>query len=318
MMKQFIRLSFLVLCTVFLFNSFAHAEALDRIVAIVNDAPVMQSELNTALDNIKKQAAATGSPLPPQAELHKQVLTQLINRKLQLQVAEQSGVRVSDEDITRAIGNIAKENNMTTAQLYQKVASENISQANYRKEIREEMTLQKIQQQEVGSKINITPEEIKQAARRSAPPAASTKEYHLEDILVAFPDTSSPQAIADTKKQAEAILAKARQGTPFNTLNSSDLGWRPLAEIPSAFADKLSGTKSGEIIGPIQAKNGFHILHLVGVRNAKTASTGEQQNNLPPEKQAEEMLYQKKYSAALDRWIIKLRGEAVINMHPDN
>ncbi len=299
----------------------APQESLDHIVVIVNDGAITQSELNQELSMAKKQLLSANTPLPAADVLRKQVLDQLINRKLQLQIAAQAGVKVSDDAVNKAIDTIAKNNKVTTAELYQKVGAEGVNATDYRQEIHDQLTMQRIQQQEVVAKMAITPEEVKSFMRSKAWQQATAKEYHLEDILIALSDTPSPQDIAAAKTRAEAVIAKIRQGMNFKSaaaaesgdskaLEGGDLGWRKLPEIPSAFAAKISAMKQNDIVGPIQTANGFHILHLAGIRNAGGA--GE-----PSKKQLEDLLFQRKFAEALQTWLMKLRSQAFINMHPE-
>lgn len=191
-------------------------QSLDGIVAVVNDSAVTQSEINEATKAITAQFNGSNTPLPSADVLQKKVLEQVIDRKLQLQAAEQAGIKISETQIDQTIANIAKENGVTTDVLYEKVASQDLTRAEYRKEIREELTLQQIQQQQVGSKINMTPEEVK------------------------------------------------------NFMHSAE--WR-----------------------------------------AATANL-----SAPSEKDAQQMVYQRKFAATLKKWIAQLRSQAVINMHPNS
>ncbi len=163
-----------------------HAETLDGIVAVVNDAAVTQSELNFATATVKAQMSAANAPIPAANVLRKKVLEQVIDRKLQLQAATQAGIKVSDAQIDQTISNIAKENGATTDVLYEKVASQGLSRSEYRKEIREELTLQQIQQQQVGSKVNMTHEEVRNFMHSKewqtvTAPAPGPQEYHVTD-----------------------------------------------------------------------------------------------------------------------------------------
>src|SRR5579872_6867831 len=211
-MKKLIYLSLLVFIHYFLFCGLATAakksdEPIDSIVAVVNDAVITQKELDKAIDTIKKQLQGSSTPPPAESILRKQVLDQLVNRKLQLQLAEQAGIHVTDADITKAVNNIAKQNHITVKELYDKLASQRLTPAEYHKELREEIALQSIQQQEVGSKITITPHEVSDFTRSSAWVAYNNKEYHIEDILIALPDTPSTQDVATAKKRADELLA---------------------------------------------------------------------------------------------------------------
>lgn len=301
-----------------------HAIPLDGIVAIINDQVITQTELNEAMNAIKKQLEASNTTLPPKEVLRKQVLDQLINKKLQLQLGERMGVHVTDEEVNKAINGIAEGNKVTLAELMQKVNASGVSTSEYHKEIQEELLLQQIQQQAVGSKINITPQEVDDFTRSKTWQAYNTKEYHLEDILITLPETPSPQQIAASKKRAVDTLAKIRHGMSFseaaasesgetNAMQGGDLGWRKLPEIPSAFADQLIHMKANDIMGPIQTPNGFHIIRLIALRNA-----GGQLKPADEHMQIQQLIFQRKLEEALQSWVTKLRSEAFINTNPEN
>lgn len=306
--------------------SFAVAKndlSIDRIVAVVNDTIITQSELNQAIDNVKKQLQASNVTLPAADVLRNQVLDQMINKKLQLAIAEQTNIHVTDDDVDKTIAMLAKNNNMPVSELYNKINAEGIKTPDYRKEIREELTLQKVQQQAVGAKLNISPQEVTDFMNSKDYKAFSSEEYRLEDILITLPESPSPQQIAGARKKAEALLAKINNGLPFseaavaesgeeNALQGGDLGWRKLAEIPSAFADRIIHMKANEIMGPVQTPNGFHILRLSGIRSAgKQPTAGEKRL------QVQELIFQRKLAENLQSWITKLRSEAFINTHPE-
>lgn len=140
--------------------SLASAETLDRVVAIVNDDVVTQSELHTETQNITLQMRAMGQPVPEKAALSKQVLNHIIDKKLQLQIAKQLNITVGDKELNSVINRIASQNNMTQAQLVERIQLEGMSVSAYKNNLREQLLLQKVQQHEVASKITITPDEV--------------------------------------------------------------------------------------------------------------------------------------------------------------
>jgi peptidyl-prolyl cis-trans isomerase SurA len=290
----------------------SNKHSLDKMVAIVNDAVITQSELDQAMNAIKKQSEAANAPIPSLSLLQKKALDQLIYRKLQLQLAEQNGLRINDTEVTKAINTIAETNKVTLAQLYQKIAEDGMSIADYRKEIREELTLQQIERQEVGSKISMTPQQVKEFMRSTSSQTASTnRSYRIEDILVALPDSPTPDNIANAKKQAQALLEKLHQGTTFENLSPddyNDLGWRKLSEVPSAFTDHVAKAKTGSVIGPIQTDNGLHIVYVQAVR--------DDNNQAASFEAAQQQLYQQKFEEALHQWTAKLRSQAIIIINP--
>ncbi len=333
MIKPF-RFTLIALCLLIL-NSAVFAkkneQSLDKIAAIVNDTPIAQSEVTAATNTVKAQMRNSNIPLPPETVLQKKMLEQVIDRKLQLQAAEQAGIKITDKQIDQTIDNIAKENGVTADVLYSKVETQNLTRSEYRKEIREELLLQQIQQQQVASRVMMNREEVKnfmqskewqKATVQETTPAM--KEYHVEDLVILLPDGANAEAIANAKTAAQALFTQAKQGASYNslikpndkTMENNDLGWRKLDEIPSAFMNQVANAEKGSVMEPVQTGNGFHILHLVDARQFKNPAANA--TPLPTEKEAQEMVYQRKFAEALKKWVAKLHSQAVINLHPDS
>ncbi len=327
-MNKWLKLS-LALGFTFLMNGYALAathhqeQSLDRIIVIVNKSVITQSELDEQLNRIKKQLTATHTPMPPAAILRKQVLDQLINRKLQLDTAEQAGILVTEAEVTKAINTVAQKNRITPDKLYAAVAEQGMNKAAYRKEIREEMAINRVEQQMLSGKITISPEEVDAFMRSPTWASYNSKEYHLEDILIALPEKPTEKDLAEAQARAASVLAKLRSGASFSeaavadsngskALQGGDLGWRKLPEIPTAFANRLVTMKANEIAGPIQTPNGYHIIRVAGIRNVGMQGSKEEQR-----KQVQELLYQRKFEEALQSWTTRLRSESYINMHPE-
>jgi peptidyl-prolyl cis-trans isomerase SurA len=297
------------------------AQSLDRIVAIINETPVTESEVDDAMATIKRQMR--GTVMPSETVLRKQVLDQVINRKLQLELAAQNKMTITDEQLNKAIAGVAAQNKITSKQLMQKVIETGMTEADYRKEIREEMLIQQVQQSSIGSHIAITPQEVDDFMRSAMWRAFNNKEYHLEDILIAMPETPSPQDLAEGKQKAESVIEKLHKGMSFKqlamadsgssgALQGGDLGWRKLPQIPSAFADPLVHMKDGEIIGPVLTPNGYHIVRLSGTRETHSSA-----NAAAEHKQVEQLIFQRKYEEELQSWLTRIRSEAFINLNPE-
>ncbi|HSW94266.1 MAG TPA: SurA N-terminal domain-containing protein [Gammaproteobacteria bacterium] len=333
-MKPF-RMTCLALCLLLSSTSLLakdHRETLDGIAAVVNDSAVTESEVNLAESTARSQLEGSNTPVPPRDELRRKVLQQVIDRKLQLQAAEQAGIKISETQVDQTIDTIAKQNGVTADVLYEKVASQHLSRSEYRKEIRDELALQQIQQQQVASKVMMKPDEVKNFMRSKAWQKAATSgeptnipEYHVEDLVVLLPETASADDVAKAKTAATALLTKAKQGTSFTslalpddkTLENNDLGWHTLNDLPSAFTNAIATAKKGSVMDPIQTGNGFHILRLVETRQQKNAAPSAG-GPAPTEQEAQEMVYQRKFAEVLKKWVAKLHSQAVINLHPDS
>ncbi|VVC75052.1 Chaperone SurA [Aquicella siphonis] len=321
-MKKTLLLTLLFVSALFCVSSEAgkNSEPLDQIVAVINDDVVTKSELNRALSIVRLQIAQGQMNSPSDSVLKKQVLDQIINKKLQMQIAKQVGINISDAEIDRVIQNVASKNNLSVDVLYQRINHDGMTTAEYRNELREQMTVQKLQQQEVGSHITVTPEEITSFMHSKLWQNNTSKEYHLEDILIPLSDSPSTDEIAAAKKHAQEVAAKINQGENFravaqkessgsSALKGGDLGWRKLPEIPSAFAQYVVNMQPNEIADPIQTSNGFHIIHLAAERSA------EAKNAAPDRAQVEQLLMQRKFEENVQNWLSKMRSQAFITMN---
>jgi len=322
LIKKVLALALFILVTSVCINIYAKSseESLDRIVAIVNDDVVTKSEFDRALSLAKIQLSQGNMGVPAKEVLHKQVLDQLINKKLQLQIAKQAGIHITDADIDRIVQNVAEKNNISVSELYKRINHDGMSTATYRTELHDQMTVQKLQQQEVGSRITVTADEITNYMHSTLWQNNSSKEYRLEDILIPLSDAPSSDEIADAKKRASGVVAKINQGQNFTeaaqkesgddrALSGGDLGWRKLPEIPSAFAQYVTNMRAHEVAGPIQTPNGFHIIRLVDERAT------EAKGDAPNRTQVEQFLMQRKFEEHAQNWVSKMRSQAFITVN---
>lgn len=258
------------------------AETLDRIVAVVNTHVITQQQLSEQTEFMRQQLQAENKPIPSETGLRKQTLEHMIDMELQRQLAENAGFKIDETGLDKTIAGIAQRNGLTVEQLRSRLEQENMPYAKYRQKIREQLLINRLQQEAVGQKISVSPQEITDMLAHIPKFNAGKASYHIEDLLVPLPDNPSPQMIANAKQTALSLLQQAKTGSatfqqlieqPQNTslsLSGGDLGWRPLNELPDLFQPLAQSLKPGEIAGPIQAQNGFHLIHLIEVRGNST------------------------------------------------
>ncbi|HSW71403.1 MAG TPA: SurA N-terminal domain-containing protein [Gammaproteobacteria bacterium] len=291
-------------------------KALDKIVAIVNDSVITQTELNQATRIARNQMAAQNMSPPETKALHKQILDQLINNKLQLEAAEQLGIQVKDAELDQVIKKIAEENHLSIKEFYDRIAHEGLSSSAYRKQIRESLILQHLQQREVAARISISPEEINDSLRTTQLETTGEKEYHLQDILIPLSDSPNPQEIAIAKKFADELLARLRKGitlqqlpaTEVESVQTNDLSWRKLDEVPTAFTELVNHMQPHSFSGPVQTANGFHLIQLLGLRSLQAHSSK------PERQEVAQAIFQRKFEEAMQTWLGKARGQAFIEI----
>lgn len=252
----------------------AAGKPLDKIVAVVEEDVILQSELDSAVRAVQQQYASNPGQLPPEDILRKQVLERIILTKLQVQRAQDQGIHVSDADIDGAINNVAQQNKMTPEQLRAAVQQDGTSYASFRAQISEQITAQRLHESVVHDSVNVTDSEVNNLL---ASPNYKAGEVHLAHIQISIPSGASAADIQTAAAKAEAAEAAIKGGLDFNAaairfsdaqdaLNGGDLGFRRMDEVPPAFADAVVNMKPGDVSPALRGPTGFHILKLVEQR----------------------------------------------------
>jgi peptidyl-prolyl cis-trans isomerase SurA len=250
----------------------------DAIVAVVNTDVITMKELNDRVQIIEQRMRRQNMQIPPRDLLQKQLLERLIVNRAQMQMARDSGVRIDDAMLDRAVARIAEQNGITVQALRDQLERDGISFARFRDEIREEITLQRLREREVDNKLQITESEIDSfLASSTARSADAQQEINIAQILVRVPENASAQQIADRKKRAEQAIEQLKSGGEFakiaasfsdagDALTGGELGWRSSARLPQLFVEAVDKLGDGEIAPLVRSANGFHVLKLVGRR----------------------------------------------------
>ena len=252
------------------------AEPLDRVVAVVNDSVVTQSELDEQLDLMRQQLRAKRALMPDENFLQKQVLNQLIDQSLQLQIAKHSGVMVDNAEVDEAIDKIAKENHLSLTDFREALKKEGVPFDTYRTQLKKEITIARIQQQAVGHEIMVSAEQVEDYLKTSTVQEKTTQLFHVQHIVIALEDEPTPEQLRAATEKAKNVLKKITQGVPFEqaarltshedfSIESADLGERHLAALPEVFAKQVVRMKPGEVAGPLRTGNGLQLIKLVSI-----------------------------------------------------
>jgi peptidyl-prolyl cis-trans isomerase SurA len=262
-------------------------DLLDRVVAIVNDGVVLNSDLDAQLDIVSERLRQQKLELPPQNVLRQQVLERLVLQEIEMQRANHAGVKVSDEMLNAALQDVAKRNNLTLTQLPDALKQQGVDYAEYREEIRKEMMLQLLRQRDVLQHISVTPREIDQFLDRQAKAPSERNEYNVSHILIAVGQEASPAQQEAAAKRAQDVYERAKSGEDFaklavaysnsqTALEGGALGWRKGSELPTFLADIIAKLKPGEVSEPLRTPTGYHIIRLNEVRGATQAAVEDQ------------------------------------------
>lgn len=257
----------------------AAGEPLDRIIAVVNDGVVLQSELDQAMELAEQQIRARGLALPPESALRPQVLERLLLVRLQTQRAAQAGIRVDDRELNDVLTGIARQNGMSLAQFAEELRRDGTDFLTVREQVRDEVLITRIRQREVESRVIVTDQDIDLFL--SSQPVNPDLEYRLSHILVAIPDGANTEQRAAARKRIDALRKQiVEQGKDFaqvaiassdgqQALAGGDLDWRRADALPSLFANAAASLAEGEVSAVLEASSGYHLIRLAGVRGGE-------------------------------------------------
>ena len=250
----------------------------DRVVAVVNDEAITQYDLDDAKRIVLQQLKQQNVQPPAQDVLDKQVLERMMTERSLLQFAKENGVKVDDTMIERAILRIAQENKLSAEDFRKALAKENIDYPRYREDVRHELTVQRLREREVDSKITVSDAEVEQYLAMLKSQSGGEAEYKLAHILVMVPEQASADQIDARKRRAEDALRALKNGVDFaqvaagfsdasDALGGGNLGWRSGARLPTVFADEVRAMQVGQISAITRSAAGFHIVKLLEKRS---------------------------------------------------
>jgi len=255
----------LILFSVISISIHSAIEILDRVAVIVDDGLIMQSQINSDLDEMVQRYEKQNIPKPDIKVLRSQVIESLIIEELQLQLAERYGIRVSDEELNATITRIAANNNLSLEEFIIYLQNEGESYENFREDVKKQITIQRIQRGRVGSEIDITEKEFEAFLKTD------------ESLIQLEPELLVRQILISKYEDATLIFENISNGQPFeevaktNPLNKYNkneglMDWKKAIDMPKIFSDAINDQDVGFITEPIKSGAGYHILKLENKR----------------------------------------------------
>ncbi|MHB8535008.1 MAG: peptidylprolyl isomerase [Sulfuricaulis sp.] len=257
---------------------------LDRILVIVNDDVITESELLERLAQTKKQLVIEKIKVPPDDILRKQLLDRMVLERLELQLAAQTGIHVSDADVDHAFETLAQRNKLSVADFRKAMKASGLDIDAYRAQIRDQIAIQQLLEREINNRVTVSDSEVNNFLENRENRAGMGMTYNLSHILIGIPESASPEAIQAAKKRAEDIHRQLAQGADFaqtavsysqgsDALKGGSLGWKKAGELPELFLNALARMSPGNISDVLRGPNGFHILKLNDKRGTTQAAT---------------------------------------------
>lgn len=250
---------------------------LDRILAVVNDDVITATEIDARLVQTKKQLALEKIKIPADEVLKRQLLERLILERLQLQLAAQAGIRVSDSDIDQQMEAVARNNRMSPEEFRKVLAREGMDLGAYRAQLRTQLTLRQLLEREINNRVSVSESEVRaflddRESRRNVNLA-----YDISHIFISLPESATSEAIQTAKGRAEEILQRLRQGADFEqtaltysqgqeAMTGGRVGWKQAGQLPELFLAALKTMRPGAVSAVLRSPSGFHVLRLNDVR----------------------------------------------------
>lgn len=273
-------------------TAMAHAEdgeiqKIDRIVAVVDQVVITENELIDRIQTVRSQLEKQGGNMPPTDVLQKQILERLINDRLLLQYAAQTGVRVDDTQLDKTVERIAEQNKMNVPDFRAALEQEGISFRKFREDIRNEIIIARLREREVDNRVNVTEAEIDNYLTTQSSRGDIQDEFEISHILIRTPEDGSPEELQKLREKAEKALKQLQDGTNFaevsasmsdapNALEGGKLGWKTSAQIPELFNEALKPLQPGQLTPILRSPNGFHILKMTDRRGGSSPLVVEQ------------------------------------------
>lgn len=252
----------------------------DYIVAIVNQELVTAGELEIRLRQVRENARRSGAQLPPADELKREVLNMLIDERVLITNARDSGMRLDDAEVERAMANVAAQNQLSPTQLRERLRREGVDYKTFRNNIRDQIMVERMREREVQARIRISDSDVENWLEKQRSAAGNSTEYNIAQVLVTVPERASEAEVQARRAKAEAALARVRGGEAFdavarevsedtNRAKGGEIGARSADRLPDIFVQAVMPLKAGEVSPTLlRSPAGFHVLKLIARTDA--------------------------------------------------
>ncbi|QNI03847.1 peptidylprolyl isomerase [Halomonas sp. SH5A2] len=294
-------------------------QALDRVVAVVNDGVIMRSELDNRLAQVESQAQSRGESLPSRQQMESQVLEQMVLEEIQLQMARDANVNIDDTELNRQVRSIAESNNMSLEEFADAVEADGMTLASVREDVRREMLIRQVQQSQVGNRVNVSDSEVDRYLSQQMGQVgeeAVIQETRARHVLIELTPTRDER---QARAQAEEVRERLAQGEDFaavaremsdddgSALNGGDLGWlRPGQTVP-AFEEAMRELSLNQVSEPVRSQFGYHVIEVLERRQQDVAQEAQRE-------EVRQSIFQRRANQELATWQQQIRSQAFVDI----
>ena len=266
-------------------NAADSAITADFVVALVNSEPITDSDLRMQSRIMEQQLREQGRSGVSPAALREAALERLITERIQLQMAQEMGIRADEAAVDQAEKTVAAQNQLAVASLRQNLEKEGMSTAIFRRQLGEQIVLGRLREREVDARVKVSEPDVDSAfaAQEAANAQLANQNLHIAQLLIALPETPSPSQLAAAQAKAQSALKRIRSGEAFEALvselsdgdrkNGGQLGLRRADRYPDLFTAAVHDLSVGGVSEPVRSGAGLHILNLVDRQTVRKAAT---------------------------------------------
>ena len=252
----------------------------DYIIAVVNQELVTAVEVELRIARGVDEAKRSGARLPPEAEIRRQAVESLIEERVIVTYARDSGMKVDELEVDRAVQNVAAQNQLTLDQLRERLRREGIDYPRLRASLRDQIMVERLREREVLQRIRITDGDVDKFLEQQRASVSADIELNIAQILVSVPEGASESDVAARRARADQALARVKAGEAFdavaremsedgNRQKGGEIGLRPSSRLPDPFVEMVRGLQPGQVApAPLRTGAGFHLLKLLERKDA--------------------------------------------------
>jgi peptidyl-prolyl cis-trans isomerase SurA len=294
----------------------AHAEANNRIVAIVNDEIITFHELEKAKKGFKLPEMGKEG----QEEFQKQLLFQLIDQKLIDRQIKRLGVKIIPEDIDKAVARIKEDQGLKSSEDFSNaLIRQGLSESEFRNKVKEQILRFRLISQEIGSKIIIPENLVREYYEKNKSKFQITEGVQLALIMLPFSDKTPPEERIRLKKLIEEIHDRLIKGEDFAELarkfsqdasasQGGNLGVFVLEEIDPSLRNVITTLKPGEFSSALQSAEGWQIVKVIDFKGGKEFSYAEVKDRI------QDQLFQEEVDKRFSQWLQKIKDRSYIQV----
>lgn len=302
----------------------ASAEVVEGIAAVVNEQVILVSEVEERAAPLMADAARgalSGDLAAEEAgRLRRRVLSELIDESLISEQATKMRIRVSSDEVDRALKNMARQNGLSWPEFLQAIQKQGYELARYRGELRRQLQRFKVVQAKLQGRLRVSDRQIEAFYVQQVRQARSGDRARVADILVKVEPEAGAATVAQRRRRAEAILARAKAGAPFGALaerysddpwsagRGGSLGWVDAAELPDELRDVVLGLNADTLGGPVRTADGFHVVKVLEWEASEVRPLEEVTEEIRLRLLEEQMEQQERL------WLAELRRRAYVDV----